>query len=59
MGGVPVLGEDDVVEFLGEGVDEGMMVAASRTANVPPMPLWGGQKSFWRSMTIRASFRGW
>ncbi len=23
LGGVPVLGEDDVVEFFGEGVDEG------------------------------------
>ena len=33
----------------------GMIESASATASLPPIPFTAGQKSFWRSMTRRAS----
>ena len=50
LGGVPVLGEDDVIELFGEGIDDGDYLSPSATARLPP-----GQKSFCTSMTRRAS----
>jgi hypothetical protein len=52
---VPVLGEEDVVETGGEGVDEGDDLVAAGDGERAADTVDGGQKSFCRSMTRRAS----